>query len=644
MGALLLCTSIAGCSGGSPEATPGTAGGAGASGATGAGGAGIPARRGPGVMVGDPDAGPAGSGGSSAGGAGAGSGGASGAGGTAPRDGSAGTGGAIATGGAGTGGALGMGGAGQGGAGQGGALALDAGPVISPPAMGLGTYVSNTGNDSNPGTRTLPVRTITKGQQNARSLLGMTGMPQVVFVAEGHYAEKVALTENISLWGGHECNAGACTWTRNPQKYDSSIDNVDDEGVLVPAGVTRKTKLDGFRVRGRSGTPTLVQGSMCITVRGGTPSITGNRLELGNVKGSGRAVGIAVVAPGGPEPGGVLISKNEINGSSADRAAFGVVIEPWPGVVPGNGAAVTIENNQIRAGSAPSTTGIAAWSAAPGSVARGNQITGGSVPPGAQGSGSWGIQVQSALLIENNRINTDAGSVGTCMGSTWCGGINSFSATTTIVNNVVVGARALRSTALHLQEAEAPAGVAIVNGNVLDGGGVGLQGSGSLPTQSAAVVLRIGVCNNCGFTGFAGRLRNDILLGGNNVERFGVLEESTPNKTMHPEAFEANAIFFAPQPGGAPSRPGVLYRLWNGTTQTDLLTIADVTAQLMPKQGPPAGLQVVDPMLDGSFHLNKASPLIDKGTKTEAPLTDMDGEARPKGAGVDVGADEVAGG
>lgn len=520
-------------------------------------------------------------------------------------------------------------------------MALDGGAVVPP--VGPGTYVSNTGNDNNPGTRALPVRTIAKGQQNARGQLLLTGMAQVVYVAEGHYAEKVTLTENVSLWGGHECNPAACTWARNPNKYDTSIDNIDDEGVLVAAGVTRRTKLDGFRIRGRSGTPGGPQGAICITVRGGTPTLTVNRLEMGNAKGNfGRSIGISVIAPGGPEPGGVLISKNEINGSTAERASVGVVIEPAMGGSPGNGAAVTIEGNQIRGGTAPATTGIAAWSSAPGSVVRGNLITGGTalaVNPNT----SWGIQVQSPLLIENNRINTDAGSVGTCMGSAWCGGIATYSATTTMVNNVVIGARALRSTALYLQEAEAPAGLAIVNGNVLDGGGIGPQGGGNLPTQSAAVVLRIGVCNTCGFTGFTGRLRNDILLGGVNVERFGVLEESTANKTMHPEAFEANAVFFAPQSSG-PSRAGVLYRLWNGTTQTDLMTVADIAAQLMPKLGPPTKLLSVDPMLDATFHLNKASPLVDTGTRTEAPPIDMDSDSRPKGAEVDIGADEVVGG
>jgi len=35
------------------------------------------------------------------------------------------------------------------------------------------------------------------------------------------------------------------------------------------------------------------------------------------------------------------------------------------------------------------------------------------------------------------------------------------------------------------------------------------------------------------------------------------------------------------------------------------------------------------------------SPAIDAGTTTEAPATDIDGQTRPLGNGIDVGADEA---
>ena len=57
---------------------------------------------------------------------------------------------------------------------------------------------------------------------------------------------------------------------------------------------------------------------------------------------------------------------------------------------------------------------------------------------------------------------------------------------------------------------------------------------------------------------------------------------------------------------------------------------------------------VINPQLDGLFHLNAGSPAIDAGTRLNAPFHDFDGEARPMlGASglfrFDIGADEFSG-
>lgn len=44
----------------------------------------------------------------------------------------------------------------------------------------------------------------------------------------------------------------------------------------------------------------------------------------------------------------------------------------------------------------------------------------------------------------------------------------------------------------------------------------------------------------------------------------------------------------------------------------------------------------------GDYHLKSTSPAIDKGTATNAPSTDLDGKARPQGAGYDIGAYEFS--
>ena len=79
------------------------------------------------------------------------------------------------------------------------------------------------------------------------------------------------------------------------------------------------------------------------------------------------------------------------------------------------------------------------------------------------------------------------------------------------------------------------------------------------------------------------------------------------------------------------------YRVWNGTAGTDL-TFAQLGT--IPAPVPSSNLSV-DPLLDATYHLTQTSPVIDKGTLTEAPSHDIDGNNRPKDAPVDIGADEA---
>jgi len=287
-----------------------------------------------------------------------------------------------------------------------------------------------------------------------------------------------------------------------------------------------------------------------------------------------------------------------------------------------------VTNNAIRGGNAPNTNGIQAGSAGGKTVVQGNDITIGS---STSGNGqSWGIDFGGSLTIDANRINVDRNLVGTCAGSNWCGGIVSRSGTATITNNVVFGPGAAPlSAASMLTEAEVPSGSIVLNSNLLDGGGSGEGGS-----VSAAVVLRIGACNTCGFNGVVGRIRNNILLGGSTPNRYGLYEETTAGKTEHPQFLENNDFFF---PGAA--RNDNLYRYWNGAVGAPIATLVGVNAL-----GAPSTVSSnisVDPVLSSTFHIDPASGCVDKATATDSPTKDFEGDSRPKGGVGDIGPDEA---
>ena len=97
-------------------------------------------------------------------------------------------------------------------------------------------------------------------------------------------------------------------------------------------------------------------------------------------------------------------------------------------------------------------------------------------------------------------------------------------------------------------------------------------------------------------------------------------------------ALDNNDFWNAGQP-----RNDFAYYLWNGSAGTNLPFDQLAT---IPSPVPSANLNV-DPLLNATSHLAQNSPVIDKGTAKEASNHDIDGDNRPKGAAVDIGADEA---
>jgi hypothetical protein len=502
---------------------------------------------------------------------------------------------------------------------------LDAGPCQGPTCVG--TYVSGTtGNDSNPGTSAKPVQTIQAGIAIAVKL----GGKQNVYVASTHYPEKVTLAESVHLLAGYDCSGTSCTWNRDIVKNDTAILDQDFEGVLAPSTVTRKTLFDGFRVVGKGGTPTTFPGSAAMSLVSGTPTVTRCRFTGGTVVGgnaNARSIGVAVLGPAN-DPGGALIDQNAISGGPSADQSVGLLLA---GSVSGvSGAAVAVvTSNTIRSDAAQFTTAVLALNSGAATLLAKNDIGGGtaSTTGALTTNSSWGITVMSAMTIDGNHINTDVASVAGCgqtVNGDFCGGIHSQGSTTTIINNVVLGAKGPKSCAVLLEDGEVGVGSVILNANTLDGAGTnGVDG-----TLSTAVALRINAGTNATF----GKVRNNILLGGTNKSRYGVYEDPPTGKTAHVVVLDNNDFWNVGTP-----RTDFAYRLWNGAVGTDV-TFAQLGTI---SNTPPVANLGVDPLLDATWHLGSASPVIDKGTSTEAPSRDIDGDSRPKGTAVDIGADEA---
>lgn len=452
-----------------------------------------------------------------------------------------------------------------------------------------------------------------------------------MYVAEGSYPEKVTLTSGVSLFGGFGCTRASCVWDRDPRVHVSEIRNVDHEGVLAPSSVGRDTALDGFAIVGLAGPSQTAPGVVAVTVLGGAPTISGNSIVGGASTSAtwptGRTVGIAVLSAPSANPEGPRIAGNEIAGGNGKGTSIGVLFDARPGT-----SGVTdglVEQNVISGGFADSAIGLAAFTSDVDVKVVGNVIAAGAASTGA----AWGVIVAGGLLFDSNVVNA----VGTrsCNAAlNWCGGVSTQSATAILTNNVILGTESTLSAGVSLEELERPAGTVVLHSNLIDG-----ASSGAALSASTAIRLRIGTCNNCGFVGKVGRIRNNVLSGGKGAARTAVTEDPSVGRRIHPEALENNLVSIA-----ARTVTDALYRLDDGAAKT---TVQDLpTLNGLAGLGGPLASSVFaanlegDPSFDADLHLLPGSPCIDRGTSTEAPAWDRDGDARPRGAGFDIGPDE----
>jgi hypothetical protein len=154
----------------------------------------------------------------------------------------------------------------------------------------VGTFVSPNGTASSGGSPTQPLNTITAAIANAQALGG--GADVCVCAAGGAtalFTEKVKMVEGTSVLGSYDC----ATWTRPatlPTTPLTAIQDVDAEGVLVPAGVTSATAIDGMSVRGFT---TAAAVSSALSVVDASPVLNGLYVSGATAP---TAVGLAVTS------------------------------------------------------------------------------------------------------------------------------------------------------------------------------------------------------------------------------------------------------------------------------------------------------------------------------------------------------------
>ena len=503
--------------------------------------------------------------------------------------------------------------------------------------QGTGVFVATERGDdaTGDGTALSPYGTIGRGMVAAAAM----GLSEVnVFVAEGDYAEPIAMVESVNLLGGYQCSAASCTWAREPAQYPSTILNGAVQGVVADGTVTRATVLDGFEIHGVSGPLSDLGSTAAITVRGGaSPIISNNRILAGALSGpdsvgSGRAVAILIIASNNTTDG-PRVTGNEIVGGTAHGSSRGIQFD-----VSGNyltdRAFATIEMNRIRGGEGDDSCGIGGGSSGKGTTVYDNDIQGGTST--GQGSRSWGICVGGSMVIDANRINTlwDPLHPPKCSSEVdWCGGIASISADLTITNNVIFGCDAPNSAGVMLREEDTPARPVLLHSNYLGGAG---RSSGVVDFKSAALVLSRRTCTVAGCTidDKVGIVRNNFLEGGQSPNRFGVFEDPTMMSIayLHASVFDHNRIWFAGM------QDAIYYLYYENGSEVDVAT-GDALQNL-----PLVGFENNDAVnceFDQSIHLSPDSPCIDVGTNVGAPAHDMDQEVRPHNGTCDIGPDEV---
>lgn len=119
--------------------------------------------------------------------------------------------------------------------------------------VGGGIYVRTDGDDENPGTPTLPLRTITEGLNRAAASLGSAAPKRDVYVASGSYTEAIVIPDGVHVHGGYQRDFLALEPNGFRSEVRAPVDTPLVGGAALAvqgAGVT-STLIEGLFIRGR---------------------------------------------------------------------------------------------------------------------------------------------------------------------------------------------------------------------------------------------------------------------------------------------------------------------------------------------------------------------------------------------------------
>ncbi|WP_167883610.1 beta strand repeat-containing protein [Leptospira ognonensis] len=377
-------------------------------------------------------------------------------------------------------------------------------------------YVSTSGNDSNAGTATSPLLTISQ----ALSKSGATR----VNVAGGTYSISSALlVTTVSLYGGYSSDFSSRSITSNVTRITTS----SYPGIYLSGTAT----VDGFTITAASTTSTAA----AVTITSGSPTVSNNTLTGRN--------GILI---SGSNFGTVTISNNTITGGSAS-ISDGIYLLSFTA-----GATLQLNNNTISGSSGTPTYsyGLEISSLIDGTAS--SRITinikGGTIDGRNSSSNSFGIYGYLFSYVDLNITDSATIKTGTSSDSTSTAAAvyltNSTNSTVTVTNSTLLGGSGGSSSTtygasgIYWNNSSPSTNTLTATGNTIYGGsgGAGVYGMATIAGNMTATGNTIFAGGNSSTSLSKGivdsstgtvLVNNNIIYGGNGTQAIGINPNSS---------------------------------------------------------------------------------------------------------------------